>query len=415
MARLMPGPIGWRLSLPLGGMEEGTEARALCEGLGSGVPVEVLLPSSSLVLERLQLPVAEEADLHSMAQLQLEKLLPYASEEFVFDLQKTGRREGEGESEQLELSALSVSQMALEAACREVREMGRGPVNLGVYSWQLADALRDETGVVCLIWEEFKQPFVALVEKGVLLWLEGLPAVEPEWVELEVSKAILGAELAGVPVEVARVKISSECGGWAPGVRRALPGVPIEEGELGVAEEVRGRWMPLEWAREEEGRAKRQALWEKMQWVGLAYLLALTLGFGWLALQKSGLRRLDAQLAELQPEVEASKASQNRWTQLQPAIDPSRFLVEILAIIQGAIGPADIKITEFKMGVRDFSVAGEAASLAEAIEYASRLRKDPGFAGFQIQSPNPNILPNERAQFRILAKSENSPALAGKR
>jgi hypothetical protein len=39
--------------------------------------------------------------------------------------------------------------------------------------------------------------------------------------------------------------------------------------------------------------------------------------------------------------------------------------------------------------------------VAEAIEYVGRLRKEPELAGFKLDSPNPNILPNERAQFRV--------------
>jgi hypothetical protein len=176
---------------------------------------------------------------------------------------------------------------------------------------------------------------------------------------------------------------------------------------LEAAVEIEGSWMPALWIEEEATRSRGVFLWERLQWVGLAYLLVLTLAFGWLALQKAGLKRLDAQLAQLQPEVEASKASQNRWIQLQPAADPGRFMVEILNSIQSAVGPADVKITEFKMSVREFSISGEASSLAEAIEYSSRLKKDPALFGFQLQSPNPNILPNERAQFRITAKSES--------
>jgi len=35
-----------------------------------------------------------------------------------------------------------------------------------------------------------------------------------------------------------------------------------------------------------------------------------------------------------------------------------------------------------------------------------RLRKEPDLGGLKIDSPNPNILPNERAQFRVSGKVE---------
>ena len=53
------------------------------------------------------------------------------------------------------------------------------------------------------------------------------------------------------------------------------------------------------------------------------------------------------------------------------------------------------------MSPKEFAFSGEAANVAEAIEYVGRLRKEQDLGGFKIDSPNPNILPNERAQFRV--------------
>ena len=403
LARFYPNQEGWCLQVGAT-VSPGVNVAGLCEKLPAAARVQVLAPSRAAVLERFTLPQAPREDLLAMAQLQLEKLLPYAAEEFVFELQELG-----GDEQTVEVLALTLSVVALEECCGPIRKLGRGPSVIGVYAQQLAGGVRSFQGVTLLVWMEQGRPFLALVEGGNLLWLEGLPEVDPALAEMELSRALLGAELAGVGGKVQQAIVAVSVPGWAAAVRHVVPGVPLEERTLEPELEVAGNWLPAAWAVEESSRSRKAVFAERLQWVGMAYLAVLTIGFAWLAFQKAGLRRLDQQLAELQPKVELSNARQSRWHQVEPAVDPSRYLVEVLHQAQKAVGPADIRITELQMSPREFSFSGEAASLAEAIEYVSRLKQEPGLSAFQIQSPNPNILPNERAQFRISAKSEFLP------
>ena len=108
--------------------------------------------------------------------------------------------------------------------------------------------------------------------------------------------------------------------------------------------------------------------------------------------------------------VELSKSRQAKWTSLSAALDPSRYMIELLHQVTKVIGPADIRITEFQMGVREFGFSAEASSLGEAIEYVNRLKKEPELGAFKIDSPNPNLLPNERAQFRVTGKVDSPTA-----
>jgi hypothetical protein len=148
-------------------------------------------------------------------------------------------------------------------------------------------------------------------------------------------------------------------------------------------------------------------LFEKLQVLGLVYLALLVGGFLWLAVQKSQLGKLDQKIAELQPQVELCKARQSKWNLLSASIEPSRYMIEVLHQVTKVIGPADIRITEFQMGVREFNFSAEASSLGEAIEYVNRLKKEPELSSFKLDSPNPNLLPNERAQFRVTGKVDS--------
>ena len=396
IARLCPDREHWRI---IGG---GTGALAdLALQISKRERIEILAPSSAVVLERFSLPKAPREDLQSMAQLQLEKLLPYAAEEFVFDFW-----EGESGEDSVEVLAIAVSLPALEECCAPFRESNQGPSAVGVYACQLAGNLEGKQGRGLVVWGELGRVFLALVEGGRLHWLEGLPEVDAAGADTEISRALLGAELAGAGTDVQWAVVSG-LPGWVAAVQCALSGVSVQEMILEPADRPAGNWLPPGWAMEESNRLRRSALIERLQWIGLAYLGAVTLGFAWLAFQKSKLNRLSAELAQLQPKVELANSRQNQWHQVEPAVEPSRYLVEILHQLQKAVGPADIRITEFLMTPRDFTVAGEAASATEAIDYMTRIEKEPELSAFRIQRENPKILANERAQFRMSAKAES--------
>ncbi|MEY2598801.1 MAG: hypothetical protein RLZZ142_1060, partial [Verrucomicrobiota bacterium] len=217
-------------------------------------------------------------------------------------------------------------------------------------------------------------------------------------------RALLGAELAGVGEGLARVRLAIP--EWRGAMQRVLGEVPMEVGTLEPAGDLRGSWLPEAWAQEESGRVRRGVWRERLQWVGMGYLALLVVAFGWLAWQKSRLHQEERRLVQLRPRMEQMKRMQAQWRQVEPAVEPQRYLVEILRHVHAAIGSGDVRVTEFDMRLRDFGFSGEAANYSEATEYLSRLRKEPGMELFQVQSPVPKNLPNDRAQFTVSAKSE---------
>lgn len=187
-------------------------------------------------------------------------------------------------------------------------------------------------------------------------------------------------------------------------MREALPGVVIDETPVAPAPEISGNWLPVAWADEAASLTRKAQLIERLQWGAIGYAAVLAIGFCWLAFEKSRIAKLDRQISELQPQVEATKGRQTRWRNVEAAVDPSRYLVEVLHQTSKAIGNVDIRITEFQMNPKEFAFSAEAANVAEAIEYVGRLKKESELASFKVESPNPNILPNDRAQFRVTGK-----------
>lgn len=403
-AQLFPDAHGWVVRAG----EQRVRASSVAEVvamLPKNLRLGVWLPTRLLVSERLTLPPAPREELVAMAQIQLEKLLPYSADEFVFDLEEIEQTE-----EGAQLLALAVPYSALAQLVGPVREANAGPGAVGVFALQLARGMPSE-GTSLVLWGEEESVFVLLCRGRRLLWLDSLslPAVLPvqerDAAVTELARVLLGAELAGATsgrLERAQCALPE----WESVLAAALPGVPLTGGEAAAAPETAGSWMPGQWATEAT-KQQRKAVWmERLQLGALAYMGLLAAGFGWLALQKSRLGKLDREIQELQPKVEISKSRQVRWKALEAALDPSRYLIEILHQVSKGIEASDIRITEFRMNDREFSFQAEAATYAQATEYVARLKRDSGLSAFKLDAPNPKILANnERAQFQVTGKT----------
>lgn len=404
-ACISPDPQGWTL-------QSGEVALSVptMEELASKVPpsltVEALLPSGILVTERFTLPKAPRDELMAMAQIQLEKVLPYGAGEFVFDFEELS----EGE-DGVEIYAITLSINALSQWAGPLRNANLEVSTLGVYAVQIARACLGE-GHTLVIWVEQGAPFLLIAAGGRLVWLDTLPNLtdaDLDEMATHLSRCLLSAELSGaLRGGITSAVCSADV--WTEAIRKVAPQIPVDSRPPRAVEDISGNWLPESWSQESAQKARKANFFEKLQTLGLVYLALLVGGFVWLAVQKSKLGQLDKKIAELQPVVELSKSRQARWTSLSAALEPSRYMIELLHQVTKVIGPADIRITEFQMGVREFGFSAEASSLGEAIEYVNRLKKEPDLAAFKIDSPNPNLLPNERAQFRVTGKVDSPTA-----
>jgi len=266
-----------------------------------------------------------------------------------------------------------------------------------------------EKGVSIALWLEAGKPFVLLAAEGKLLWLEGVSTEDSLPNSGEISRVLLGAELSGaLPGAVERIACCSEA--WCDSMREALPGIPLEATVLEPTNIISGNWLPASWAHEAAAISRGAKVTERLQWAATAYLALVAAGFCWLAFEKSQLGKLDRQIADLQPIVDLANARHLRWRAVEPAIDPAHYLVEVLHQAAKTVNGADIRITEFQLNPKEFVFSGEASNVAEAIEYVGRLKKETELASYKVESPNPNILPNDRAQFRVTGKSDNTAA-----
>jgi hypothetical protein len=242
---------------------------------------------------------------------------------------------------------------------------------------------------------------LAVAEKGRLAWAQVIAGQGAEALEAELPAFLLGVEMNGVSSEFERVRLASECAGLAPILREAV-GCPVE---VFPVEQVTGEgevnFLPAGWAAEAAHGVRVERLQQRLMLAAVLYLILVAVAFLYLAWTKRSVQNLDVQIAQLQPKIQTTRQRQERWETLAPAFDWHLFTIETLSLINQCSPNPDAKITLFSCQPGHFAVEGEAPSAELAIDFAERMRKEPGLSDYKIEAGLPQILPNGHAQFHI--------------
>jgi hypothetical protein len=374
--------------------------------------VSVGLDSADVLVSLFRLPAAEGEELRGMVSMQLEKVLPFPVEEVVFDAvvveSIAAGDAGEG-GEDREVASISVPLGSVEEACGILRERGVRIGAVGVYAEELGFRWRG-AGEVLAFWMESGRLVVGLYRGGALVWADTFAVPDGDaaagYLEEELARRLVSAEFAGMSWSGCRLMV----GAGAELIRTTVERIfgRISEGfEVGLTEPVRGAFKPASWAAAESQEQNRNRVQAGLQRVVMAYLMVI-LGFvGYLAFLKRKANGLEQRIQSLQPVVAETREREQRWRGLAPAIEPERMLIEVLNQINQARTSEEVRITEFTSSPQEFILAGEASSYAEAVDYTEKLKGSADLSrNFQLTAGNPQILPNERAQFRITGREE---------
>lgn len=397
---ISPDASGWRLSSLPGAA--GRAGAKHVESLAAAAPLvgesEVLLalPASDVLMERLTLPSKEPEELEGMVRLQLEKTLPYPTEEISCDYAVL--REEETDSV---VVATAVHNPALDMLCKPLRDRGCLPRRVSVFAAHIA-ALHPK-GAVMAVYREQERVLVALCEDGHPVFLHALESTEAEAVEFELLQVLLAAEMEGAPSEFAEVRVDPSCAELKP-VLAQMFDVPVSDLAVDAVPWRAGSdLVPSAWEEEATGLRRAVRLRRRLIVAGALYLALVLAAIAFVIVQKQRVRALDRKLAEARPRLDALQAQQGRWNAVAPAVAPSRFTIELLHQVLEALPPG-VTLTQFDQTVSQFLVEGEAPSAAAAIQFAENLRANEALSEFLIESGPPTILPGDRAQFRIFGK-----------
>jgi hypothetical protein len=362
--------------------------------------IVLALPERFVVSERMTLPSVDAAELEGMVELQLEKSLPYGIEEVAFEFEVV--RRGEAESE---VFAVVAQASQLEELCEPLRAGGRLPSRIGLFAKQ---AVASTSGVCLCVWVELGQVVLAVAESGVLGFVHSLPDASEETLRQELPRMLLAAEMAGASGAFEMVRLDPALSEWE-GALGELMAVPVKVGAFlapTVSAETAGAGSlaPARWQAEVEQMQRRGQLRQRLQVGALVYLLFVACAFLYLGWMQYDVRQLDVRLARTQPLVDFVSKHQTQWNQLAPAIDPDRYLVEVLRQVHRSRPSGEVKITVFEAGPGQFKVEGEAPSANLAIEFKEKLRAEQALEPYRIEGPPPNILPTGGARYVIFGK-----------
>lgn len=395
VASLTPAADGWSLRRGTAPPQVFTTLAEAAAALPAALPVHLALPCEALVIEGLTLPATERDELDGMVRLQLEKNLPYSLDEVSGDFVIA-------ESSEKESSVISfvAPHSPLDSLCEPLRHFGRLPEKVTPYVLHVAAACPSDESVFA-VYPEQGRTVLAICARSRLAWAHVFEGTDVARLAAELPQALLAATMEGVPTKCSRVLLADEARALTPVIQSvfalpiaALP-VPVPTLDLSI------NLVPDFWrsAAQQQQRARRTR--GQLQFAAVLYLLLAAGAVTYFILLQRQAKELGAKFAAVRPQLELVQTRQARSNTLAPAIEPGRFTVELLYLLQRALPAAEVRITEFDQQPAEWRVTGEAPNAGLAIDYVNRLKADPELAGYQINSSPPQLLPNESARFSI--------------
>ena len=403
---LLPAARGWSIVRVAAGENNGSswDVRTV-ENLDEAAPLlsgtENLilgLPANAILAQRLRLPVVEEADFDAMVRIQIEKALPYSTEEVTSDFEVIEQTE-EGSV----VSAVAVHNEKLSELVQPLLARGIIPSQVTVYAAQRA-ATHAASGRAFFIYPEADSLVCVISEDGKLGFTRSLDGADPAQLQRDLPQLALSAELQGINTSFPLVLLDESLFG----LRDVVQDLFVSRADLIAVETppaaTKLNLLPDAW-RQRRTELARLVEWKKRAiWAGGAYLAVLLFFAAFVGVLRFEAGRLQRQVAKNEPGVAFIRQTEAKWKALSPAIDPNYYPIEILLHLFESLPSPDVQITTYQQSARQLSVDGEASTAALAYQFADKVKKNPALQTFHFEMPAPRILPNDHAQFRLEGK-----------
>jgi hypothetical protein len=356
------------------------------------------LPVAVVLAQRLRLPTIDREEFVEMARIQIEKAMPYSTEEMTTASEIVSETE-EGSV----ISAVAVHNEQLSELASPLLSLGLIPSQVTVYAAQRA-ATHAPLGAALLIYPESEAIVCAIAEEGKLSFTRTLDGADPLQLQRDLPQLALSAELQGINTSFPKILLDESL----YGLRETVEGIfasPVELIAVEVPPADTGlNLLPESW-RQRRAQVVRRGEWRKrILWASGAYAAVLVLFLAGLLVLRLEIGRLDRKIERDAPRTEFVKMTDARWRALAPAIDPRYYPIEVIQHISESLPSADVRITKFDQSARQISVEGEANTAALAYQFADKVKKHPDLQMFQFEMAAPRILPNDHAQFRLEGK-----------
>ncbi len=159
---------------------------------------------------------------------------------------------------------------------------------------------------------------------------------------------------------------------------------------------------PANLALRREAQASRAQMLQIAALVMFAFACIVGAAVGHITYLQRQNQQTQVRIDRLAPEAEVVRQAYDKWELLRPAIDPDRYPVELFHRCASALPKEGVRLNHFEIRNNRLVVRGEASNAALAIRYRTNLIALPNLADYTWESPQPELLPDNRATFQAI-------------
>jgi hypothetical protein len=172
--------------------------------------------------------------------------------------------------------------------------------------------------------------------------------------------------------------------------------------------QIRSKLLPPEVSSLHEKRRRRRQIRSAIGLLAAIYVLGVLGLIGSIYWQRHVAEDLRRHLQEQSPTVSAIQRTAERWLQVELAVNPKLYPVEVLYQIAGLLPHDGLRLTAFEIQNGKVSIRGEASTSPAAFKFAEDIKAKPELQMFSWQMASPILRPDGRAEFTI----EGDPKIA---
>jgi hypothetical protein len=172
--------------------------------------------------------------------------------------------------------------------------------------------------------------------------------------------------------------------------------------------QIRSKLLPPEVSYLHERRRRRRRIRSGIGGLAAIYVLGV-LGFiGYIYWQRHVANDLRRHIQERAPTVAAIQGTAERWRQVEWAVNPKLYPVEVLYQVAGLLPHDGVRLTAVEIQNGKVVIRGEAGTSPAAFKFAEDIKAKPDLQMFSWQMPSPTLRADGRAEFTI----EGDPKIA---
>jgi hypothetical protein len=165
--------------------------------------------------------------------------------------------------------------------------------------------------------------------------------------------------------------------------------------------QIRSKLLPPEVFSLHEKRRRRRRIRSAIGLLAAIYVLGVLGLIGSIYWQRHVAEDLRRHIQEQSPTVSAIQGTAERWLQVELAVNPKLYPVEVLYQVAGLLPHDGLRLTAFEIQNGKVSIRGEASTSPAAFKFAEDIKAKPELQMFSWQMASPILRPDGRAEFTI--------------